>query len=115
MLCDVVCAIACAVGCFLRFSRGGMASVQWVAGWGPPQLQNEQACAHVQLSLEHLPWLKLRQISFPLQRGAVLLGQPGRRALLAGLLEYKEHSDLLYGMQIDRGSRKHLLLFSWLQ
>ena len=60
--------------------------------------------------------VKVEADLFPIAERSCPLG-PTRPvcALLAGLLEYKEHSDLFYGMQIDRGSREHLLLFSWLQ
>ena len=61
----------------------------------PPQLRREQTWARVQFFLEHLPQLKLRQISFPLWRGTRRLG-PVRlvRAFLAGPLEYKGHTQL---------------------
>ena len=72
-------------------------SVHCVAGCAPLQLRKEQAWARVQFSLEHLPRLKLRQISFPLRRGTRRWG-PARlvRAFLAGPLEYKEHSEVLW-------------------
>ena len=68
-----VCKFAYNNACHL-FLREERRSVHCVAGCAPPQLRKEQTWTRVQLSLEHLLWLKLRQISFLLWRGTRRLG-----------------------------------------
>ena len=71
-------------------------SVQWSAGWGPPQLGTRHTWDRGQLSLEHVPRLKLWQISLPWERVAVRLGPAGvARGFLAGPLVYKGHACVL--------------------